>query len=185
MERAEVGKKNGEGLFTANTVKNIETILNSVRELRTISEYLKRKGVKSIGGWGGSIGASMLLLTSSMIKLDHLCLMIPVINWDTIIFDSPYMKDVLYRVKDNGFSETLLRNAYGTINPVNYQFDLNPERVQIMYAEYDQLTPPKMIIDFAESRGISKIVSYRRSHATILLTKQLYKDCGIFLDSLR
>jgi len=185
MERKEHGKDNGEGFFTADTEKNMQHILNAIRELRTISDYLKKKGVRHIGGWGGSIGAAMLLLTAQMVDLDHLCIMIPIINWETVFLGNEYMREIVERIKDSGYSEDLLFKAYGLINPVSYGLNINPMRIHIMYAEFDQLTPPDVITKYAIDHHISKITSYKRSHATILLTRKLYKDCGIFLDSLQ
>lgn len=184
LERIEEGKNNGEGLFTADVERNVQIFLNTVRELRTISEYLKGKGVQKIGGWGGSIGATMLLLTSQIIDLDHLCVMIPILDWETVLLNRKYMGGVVSRLKENGFDEDLLKEAYGLINPIKYNLNVDPERMHIMYAEYDQLTPPDVIIEYAKNNGISKVVSYKRSHATILLTRKLYKDCGQFLDFL-
>ncbi len=185
MERSETGRKNSEGFFTADAARNVDIILNSVRELRTISGYLKDKGVKSIGGWGGSIGAAMLLLGSQMVALDHLCIMIPIIDWDTVFLNNFHMKKIVDRITKEGVREDLLARAYGLINPANYSLNIDPDRIHIMYAEYDQLTPSKIIVDYAKEKRISKIVSYKRSHATILLTSKLYKDCGYFLDSLK
>ncbi len=185
MERTEDGRDNGEGFFSAYTERNIKVILNTVRELRTISHYLKDRGVKSIGGWGGSIGASMLLLMAQMVDLDHLCIMIPIINWETVTLKNTYMKNVLLRYEREGFSVETLMKAYGLINPISYPIRVKPERVHIMYAEYDQLSPEDAILNFARKNRITKIVSYKRSHATILLSDRLYEDCGMFLDSLK
>lgn len=184
LERTEPGRKNSEGFFTADTEKNVQNILNSVRELRTISEYLKEKNVRSISGWGGSIGASMLLLTSQMVELDHLSIMIPIINWETVIFENVYMKEIITRIKDTGISEDTLLKAYGLINPANYPLNINPVRTHVMYAEYDQLTPTSVILNYANKNNISSINSYQRSHATILLSRKMYTDYGRFLDTL-
>ncbi len=185
LERTEEGKKNGDGLFTANVERNIRIFLDTVRELRTISEYLYGKGVRSIGGWGGSIGSTMLLLTSQIIELDHLCIMIPVLDWETVFLNKTYMNGVMSSLNEKGFDEELLKEAYGLINPMRYRLNVTPDRMHILFADYDRLTPPKRIMDYAEKNGITKIISYKRSHATILLTRKLYKDCGHFLDSLK
>ncbi|MBN1847765.1 MAG: hypothetical protein JW932_04190 [Deltaproteobacteria bacterium] len=185
LERTEEGKENSEGLFTADVERNVKVFLNTVRELRTISEYLRGEGVQNIGGWGGSIGATMLLLTSQMVDLDHLCIMIPILDWGTVLLNKEHMGEVVSRLGENGFDEILIRGAYDLINPVQYELNMNPERIHVMYGEYDQLTPPDVIIEYAQNNGISKISSYERSHATILLTRKLYQDYGLFLDTLK
>ena len=184
LERTEAGKKNGEGLLTPDHEKNLFVLLNAVRELRTMIAYLKSNGVTRIGGWGGSIGATMLLLTAQTEEFDHLNMMIPIIDFNTVIFKNIHMRDAVARFERAGFSESLLTEAYGVVNPVKYQLRLNPDRVQMMYAEYDQLTPKSAVVEFAQKNNIKKLIAYPRSHATMLLTNKLYEDYGLFLDSL-
>jgi len=184
LERTEAGKKNGEGLLTPDHERNISVLLNSVRELRTMISYLKSNGVTKIGGWGGSIGATILLLTGQMEEFDHINIMIPVINLDTVLFKNMYMRDAVAQFEKSGISENLLTQAYGVVNPIKHQIKINPNRIQIMYAEYDQLTPESVMVTFAQKNNIKKIIAYPRSHTTMLLTYKLYDDYGLFLDSL-
>jgi hypothetical protein len=184
LERTEAGKSNGEGLLTPEHERNISVLLSGVRELRTMISYLKNRGVKTIGGWGGSIGATMLMLTAQTEELDHLNMMIPIIDFDTVIFKNRHMRDAVAQFKKAGFPESLLTEAYGIVNPVNYQLSIDPNRVQIMYAEYDQLTPESDMIKYSQKNNIKKIIDYPRSHATMLLTSRLFEDYGSFLNSL-
>ncbi len=184
LERKEAGKKNGEGLLTPNHERNISVLLSSVRELRTMISYLKSNGVTKIGGWGGSIGATLLLLTGHVEELDHLNIMIPIIDFDTVIFKNIHMRDTVAQFEKAGFSENLLEQAYAIVNPIKYKLAVDPNRIQIMYAEYDQLTPETAMIEFAKKNSIKKLIAYPRSHATMLLANRLYEDYGLFLDSL-
>ncbi|MCK7512318.1 MAG: hypothetical protein MZV70_55260 [Desulfobacterales bacterium] len=184
MERTEPGQKNGAGLLTSNPERNIYVLLNSVRELRTMISYLKQNGVTRIGGWGGSIGATILLLTEQIEEFDHINIMIPIINLETVVLKNYHMRDALAQFEKAGFSEDFLEQAYGIVNPSKYRMKVDPNRVQIMYAEYDQLTPVSAMLKYAEANKIKKLMAYPRSHATILLTSRLYDDYGLFLDSL-
>jgi len=94
------------------------------------------------------------------------------------------MRDAVARFEKAGFPESLLTEAYGIVNPVKYQLKIDPSRVQIMYAEYDQLTPEDAMIKFAQKNNIKKLIAYPRSHATMLLTRKIYGDYGLFLDTL-
>ena len=184
MERTEPGKKNGAGLFTSNPERNLFVLLNAVRELRTMIVYLKGKGATRIGGWGGSVGATILMLTEQTEAFDHINIMIPVINLETVVFQNIYMRDAVAQFEKAGFSEDILARAYGIVNPIKYPLRVDPGRVQIMYAEYDQLTPVEAILEYAKEQKISRLIAYPRSHATILMTCRLYEDYGLFLDSL-
>ena len=184
LERTEAGKNNGDGLFMSNPERNISVLLNSVRELRTMISYLKSNGVTKIGGWGGSIGATILLLAEQIEEFDHINIMIPVINLETVVFKNDYMCDAVAQFEKAGFSENLLERAYGIVNPIKYRLKVDPTRVQIMYAEYDQLTPVSAMLKYAQENKINKLIAYPRSHTTILLTSRLYDDYGLFLDFL-
>lgn len=184
LERTEAGAKSGVGMLTPDHERNITVLLNAVRELRTMISYLKNNGVTKIGGWGGSIGATMLLLTEQTEEFDHLNLMIPVIDFDTVIFRNEYMSGAVAQFEKAGYSINLLEQAYGIVNPIKYQLKVDPNNVQIMYAEYDQLTPEPAMIAFAQKNNIQKLRGYQRSHATMLLTRKIYGDYGLFLDTL-
>jgi hypothetical protein len=184
LERTEAGRENGKGLLTPDHARNITVLLNAVRELRTIISYLNSNGVTKIGGWGGSIGATMLMLTAQTEEFDHMNVMIPIIDFNAVIFRNIHMQDAVAQFEKAGFSENLLVQAYGIVNPIMYPLKIDPNRVQIMYAEYDQLTPEDAVIGFAKKNQIKRIITYPRSHATMLLTHKIYKDYGLFLDSL-
>lgn len=184
LERTEAGKRNGAGMLTPDHEKNISVLLNSVRELRTMISYLKRNGVTKIGGWGGSIGATMLLLTEQTEEFDHLNIMIPIIDFDTVIFRNKHLRGAVAQFEKAGYSINLLEQAYGIVNPIRYQLKVDPSRAQIMYAEYDQLTPEMDMAAFAQKNNIKKLIAYPRSHATMLLTGKIYGDYGLFLDTV-
>ncbi len=184
LERKKPGGGNGDGFMTSDNSRNIRLFINSVREVRTAVRYLKNEGVKSIGGWGGSIGATILLLSSTVEKYDHLTVMIPVLDLNLLALDNRYMQNVVRRMKKSGYSENEMRKAYRIVSPVNYPLSVAPERVLILYAEYDQFTPPDLIREYARNNKVKKILGYRRSHSTILLTSDMYSDYGRFLDSL-
>jgi hypothetical protein len=71
------------------------------------------------------------------------------------------------------------------VSPFNYPLTIASEKVLILYAEYDQLTPSDLIRVYARKNKIKNILGYRRSHSTILLTSDMYRDYGRFLDSLK
>lgn len=184
LERTVSGLENGEGFLRADTVKNIELIVQMIKELRTACEYLRGMGVKRIGGWGGSIGATALLQASRFEDFDHLCVMIPVINLKTIAVDNIEMKPVIERLIVSGYTKGALVEAYCAVSPEKNALTVNPSRVQILLARYDQMTSEKLIWRYAEKNNITNIKAYDRGHGTILLTSDMYNDYGSFLDKM-
>ncbi len=184
LERIQPGKKAGEGFFTADTERNLETVRISLCEIRTALSYLNSEGITNISGWGGSVGAALLWLTSIHIKFDHMALMIPIVDWNTIVFN-PGLKTVLNRNEKEGLSDGLIRSAYNYISPINYP-SLTPEgRIQVLYAEYDQLSPERNVLEFAGKWGITNIHGYDESHGSILIDDRMYNDYSEFLKEMQ
>jgi hypothetical protein len=171
----------GSGILGVNTSQNIRVLLESVREIRTVMVSLRKQGVTRIGGWGGSMGAAILWLVSAVEAMDHMSLMIPVLDWRTITLDPPEMAGLNRKIEASGITRQGLSEAYLSISPVSYPTKTKADRIQIQLGEYDQLNPEKFVRDFARDRGIKDVAGYNRSHATILLTPSLYEDYRIFL----
>ncbi len=184
LERIEKSKENSQGFMGASTLQNIKNIINAVKELRSIILYLKEQNVKSIAGWGGSMGVPMLLLAEQFYLFEHLTLMIPVFDWQTIFMNRLFKKKVLPKLKKRGFSLELLEKSFKLISPINYSLKINPDMVQILYGKYDQLNPIKTIFQYSKTNGIKNVIGYDRSHATILLDGDIYNDNKKFLKSI-
>jgi hypothetical protein len=183
LERIEEGREMGEGLFTGSHINNLETIQHVLHEIKTITGYLKKEGVTSLNGWGGSIGAAFLWLSSGSIKFDHMSLMIPIVDWNSIIFN-PGFKEVVERMKASGQSEQMIRAVYSRVNPMDYPTLTQPGNIQILYAKHDQLTPEGTIMEFSQRWGIANSKGYEESHASILINSAVYRDNAAFLETL-
>jgi hypothetical protein len=155
------------------------------REIRTAYKYLKSKNVNSISGWGGSTGASSLLIASGMDSFDNLNLMIPVVDWSDIALKNPMMQKIHIQLIQKGFSDSLLKLAYLKVSPVNYTSLTKPQNIQIQYSEYDQLIPAKTIEGYCTESGITYKPKYKTSHGTILLSDKMFSDYELFLNSLK
>ncbi len=183
LNRIEAGEEMGKGLFTGNNVNNLELVKHVQFEIGTAVSYLKNEQVKSISGWGGSIGAAFLWLASASVDFEHMTLMIPVVDWATIIFHED-MQEVVIKMNSSGISNNLLKRAYNSISPLYVPTRTDPDRIQILFARFDQLTPESKIIEFAEKWHITHVLGYDESHASILINKRIYEDNRLFLDRM-
>lgn len=183
LERIEPHRERGEGFATGSIVNNLEVIKHSLYEIRTVVAYMRSRGASSIGGWGGSIGGALLWLSSASIEYEHITLMIPIVDWNTVIFN-PRMAEVIDRMNNVGLSRELIRSAYKMINPFNIRSKTNSARVQILYAKHDQLTPESKILQFADKWKIRNVIGYEESHASILINNSMYDDNRRFLNTL-
>ena len=184
LDRIPEGKEAKEGLITGNVVKNLENLHALSEELNKGYCYLESIGVERIGAWSASIGSSALGLLAASREFDHISMMIPIIDWNTLIFSS-LLKDVREKIMGEYCSEKELRKAYTLVSPAAYELKTPPERVLIQYAKYDQLTPASIVEAYAEEREIPNINIYRESHATILLNKSMYSDYARFLEKMK
>jgi hypothetical protein len=184
LDRIPEGKEAKEGLITGNVVKNLENLHALSEELNKGYCYLESIGVERIGAWSASIGSSAIGILAASREFDHISMMIPIVDWNTLIFNSLF-EDVREEIMGTNCSEQTLRKAYTLVSPAAYELKTPPERVLIQYAEYDQLTPASIVEGYAEKREIPNINSYRESHATILLNRSMYKDYARFLEKMK
>lgn len=186
LERALPGKKDGEGFFAADTLENIRNYSLALKELRTVRLLLEKEGVRLQAAWGGSMGASWMFHLQKEHPFDHLCAMIPLLDWKGFFLDSKQMEPLVNRLAEAGFSRELLEKAYGPLSLTNMPSGSIPaERTLFLLAEKDQIASPKMARRFARSTGVSRVLEYPRSHGTILAHKRMYKDYETFLNQMR
>lgn len=184
LERKLPDKNDGDGFFTSNMQKNLITNLEELREIRTINRFLIKQGVEEISAWGGSMGASTLLLSTKFTKYNHITLMIPLIDWSEAVFSNNIFNSFVDSLMSSGFDSLSITKALGKISPVTYNIPINPDKTFVQYAKYDQLSSELIIQKYTQRNNITNVKSYKTSHATILLSRRLYKDYAAFLDSV-
>lgn len=169
LQRVAPGGEPGEGFLTSDPADNIALLLQGVRELRLGHAWLRSQGIARVGGWGGSMGASLLMLLSRVEALDHLAVMIPVLDWRALALDQPAMRPAVTALVAHGHTEALLRQAYGLVSPAAGPLGLDPGRVVVLAASHDQLTPAALTRRWVRTQGIDHVHWFDRSHATVLL----------------
>ncbi len=182
LERIHAGEKSGDGLLSADPETNLETVQTVLGELETGMNYLRGRGASSFSAWGGSMGAAFLLLLAEREHFDHLALMIPVLDWNSIM-GNPAMGGLRAGLRAAGYPDSLVEKAYRAISPMDRAWKPGSTRVLIQYARRDQLTPEAITLAFAKARGIEAL-GYDESHATILLSGKMFADYRRFLDGV-
>jgi len=182
LERIPPGRKAGEGFFSHDTVMNSKIITGCTSEIRSILKYFRTQGVKDISAWGGSMGASFLLLSAQYEFYSHLTVMIPVLDWNTLLLDNPGFCVLKQRLLSDGYPEKAIRNIYNKISPMHYSVITPPGQVLIMAAKYDQLTSTEVIENYRHVHNNPTIKIYDRSHSTILTDYNIYSDYAEQLD---
>ncbi len=176
MDRIPPGGKSGADFFTSNHERNIRMIAGCTSELRSLVRYFNKSGAAEVSGWGGSMGASFLLLSAAYEKYGNITVMIPVLDWNTLLLDSPYLCPMKDKMQGDGWNLEDVRSGYSMVSPVNVKLKIKPERFMIMFGEFDQLTPLSTLETYRARTGNPVTKFYPRSHSTILTDFGVYED---------
>lgn len=183
LDRLAPGQPEGKGLITGNLARNIEILKALSTEIARGYRYLSELGVESIGLWGGSIGASASLMLEPYLDFDHIAVMIPVVDWEVLI-SQPIFLDIKNVMASGACAEDDIRRAYRLVSADSLPLRISKDRVYIMAARLDQLTPLGVIEAYAAERGITNLSVYDESHSTILLNGGVYEGYARFLDKI-
>ncbi len=174
MERTPKGMKNGEGLLSYDSEESGRQLQAATRELQTGLTYLSNRGVRSIAGWGGSMGAMLLSRIAQSGKWKHMVWMIPVIDWNTIANNSeirPYLKPGADQVAKE-------------FSPIYHHIKVDPNRMMIQAGKWDVLNPIDQVRQFAHKYNIRNLKIYPSGHGAILLMDGVYRDYQAFLKKI-
>ncbi len=184
LERQTIGHGAGEGLLSIDTTVNLRTFAGTLADLRSGYAFLESEGVASVSGWGGSMGAALLWTLSSRDVLDHMSLLIPVVDWMTLLYN-PHLRRARELLEAAGLDRGLLSRAYAAFSPAGVRTLTSPGNIELLYAQWDQLTPMDQTLRFAREQGIEDLSGYGVSHTTMLLDRGIYDDYRTFLARMR
>ncbi len=173
----------GDDLFGADLSANLHTQRAMVREVRTIMAALHARGVSRIGMWAGSLGAAVGVVAASVESVDHIALMIPLLDWRTLMLEPESFQPVRERLRADGVDFDLLERALLAGSPVATSAVAPAGRGLLVFAEEDQLTPPLVNLSFAERHGFVA-TGYPVSHASILLVPGMYDQTTMFFRTM-
>ena len=190
LERQAPGKKSGEGLISSNLDDLVANMGASVRELDMALGWLKQNGYERIGAWGGSFGAANLLLLAQDTELDHLAVMIPLLDWNTIWASSPFA-GIQKQFESAGIPAAEVESVLAAISPRYARPpEIKTDRIQVLIADYDQLTPLSITNEYVGRLGsqggpLPQVYHFRESHSTILMNGGVYRAYREFLQAMK
>jgi hypothetical protein len=179
----------GRGLITEDPRDLLRHVASSVGEVAAGLGWLEAQGVRRIGAWGGSFGASILLLLGTEYRFDHISMMIPLIDWREL-WKSEALTDLRHAFVGAGYAETDLLSAFERISPLDKLPRTAPNRIQILFAELDQLSPASTVLEYADRLYGTLAIENRplygfgESHTTILLNPKVYRRYADFLEAM-
>ena len=110
--------------------------------------------------------------------------MIPVVDWNASIMQNKHFNSFIDSLTLDGCDSASIVKALRIMSPTAYKLPIKSDRIFVQYSKYDQLNSESVIKQFTKKNKIKNVKSYNTSHATILLSRKLYKDYADFLDSV-
>lgn len=182
LGRTPRGWASGDAVLAAELPDHLGVIAQGVADLRQLCAWLRAEGVPAVGGFGGSMGASMLLQVSRMDRsLDFYTGLIPLVRWDDLFLGPPEFQPLRDLVVAQGHDPRQLVALYAELDPAAVPPTLPPERVSLLVAEHDQVARRGPLVAWQRAWGLTRIRTYPRGHSTILLTPAIYSDFSAFL----
>jgi hypothetical protein len=182
LERTPNGFASGDAVFATSLVDHLDVFAQELSDVRRLVGWLRGQGARTVGGFGGSVGAMLLLKTATWDdSLDFLTVFIPMIRLAGVL-DSPDAEAMRRRVRAEGRSVDELKDLYAALDPTSDRPRIDPARISVLYGRYDLVAPPSAMLGWARSWGVTRLLAYDRGHALALFTGRMYGDYARLLD---
>jgi hypothetical protein len=182
LERTPRGFDSGDAVLATTLADHLDVFAQELSDLRRLVAWLRGQGVQTVGGFGGSVGAMMLLRMATWERsLDFLTVFIPMIRLAGVL-DSPDAEPMRRRVREDGRSVDELKGLYAALDPTFDQPQINPARISVLYGRYDLVAPPPATLAWARAWGVTRLLAYDRGHSLALFTRRMYGDYARLLD---
>jgi hypothetical protein len=160
---------------------HLNVYAQELSDVRRLITWLRAQGVRTLGGFGGSLGALMLLRTATWDRLDFLTVFIPMIRLASVL-DQPQADPLRRRIAAEARSPDVILSAYAALDPGPGRSLVDPGRISVLYGRYDQVATKAQTIAWARAWGVSRLHEYNRGHALALFTPSMYADYARLLD---
>jgi hypothetical protein len=182
LDRTPRGFASGDAVFDTGLADHLNVFAQELSDLRRLVAWLRAQGAPAVGGFGGSVGAMLLLRMATWDRsLDFLTVFIPMLHLGNVL-DGAEGEPIRARVRAEGSTVEELQRIYGALDPTAEEPGIDPKRVSVLYGRYDLVAPARATEAWARERGVSRLSGYERGHALALFTRRMYRDYARFLD---
>jgi hypothetical protein len=182
LERTPLGFDSGDAVFATDLADHLGVFAQELSDLRRLCAWLRGQGAKTVGGFGGSVGAMLLLRLSTWERsLDFLTVFIPMLRMADVL-DSPDAELMRQRLRAEGRSLEEVRRLYAALDPTASPPLVDPARISVLYGRYDLVAPAETTRAWARGWGVTRLHDYDRGHALALFTPGMYRDYARLLD---
>jgi hypothetical protein len=182
LDRTPAGFSSGDAVFATSTADHLAVFAQELSDLRRLAGWLRAQGVGTLGGFGGSMGALLLLRIATWDRaFDFLTAFIPVLALGDLL-ELPEAEPLRQRLAAEGRTVPEMAEIYRSLDPTTARPRLSPARISVLYGRYDPVATERRIGEWARAWGVTRLHAYPRGHALALFTPGMYADYAQILD---
>jgi dienelactone hydrolase len=182
LERTPRGFDSGDAVFATSLPDHLRVFAQELSDLRRLVAWLRAQGAPRVGGFGGSVGAMLLLRMATWeASLDFLTVFIPMLHLDEVL-GRPEAEPMRRRLRAESRSVEELARVYAALDPSLVRPRIDPARVSVLYGRYDLIAPAAATLAWARDWGVTRVHAYDRGHSLALFTGRMYRDYASLLD---
>jgi hypothetical protein len=182
LERTPRGFDSGDAVFATSPADHLNLFAQELSDLRRLIAWLRAQGAQTVGGFGGSVGAMLLVRVETWDSpLDFLTVFIPMIHLAGVL-DRSDAEPMRRRLREEGRSLDEMRRIYAALDPTLDPPRINPARISVLHGKYDLVAPASATLAWARAWGVTRLRAYERGHALALFTRRMYGDYARLLD---
>ncbi|HEY3450516.1 MAG TPA: prolyl oligopeptidase family serine peptidase [Myxococcales bacterium] len=184
LDRTPQGYGSGDAFLATDFIDHLHAFAQELSDLRSLTAWLRSRGVKDLGAFGGSMGGTMVLRLIGWEPLfDFVTAMQPVVDWNALI-RRPEMEPVRARLRVQGVSDEDVMLAYHAIDPRTAGAPrISPQRISLLYGRYDLIAGEGPLLSLKRQWGVGRVRVYDRGHAFISFGGRPVRDVGASLEA--
>jgi len=176
----------GEFFFSADVSRTRQAFLQATAELSAIFARLRQQSTVPIFLAGFSMGASIVLLLSTLLKdLEGACAINPPAGFPELIWTSPLCRTIRADLETAGVTAGMVATYFQDIDPIAIDRTLaDPGRILMIQALYDLVTEQRQYEALAKTWQFPHRQMYNAGHLNTLRVPRLADDMARFFDAL-
>ncbi|MGC4119180.1 MAG: prolyl oligopeptidase family serine peptidase [Myxococcales bacterium] len=183
LSRTPAGYGSGDAFLATDFIDHLRAFAQELSDLRALTAWLRERGVRDLGAFGGSMGGTMVLRLIGWAPIfDFVIAMQPVVDWNALIL-RPEMAPVRARLREQGVSDEDVMLAYHAIDPRTATAPrLSSQRITLLYGRYDLIAAEGPLLSLKRQWSIGRVRVYDRGHAFLTVGGRPSRDFGLALE---
>ena len=182
LDRSPPGVVSGDAVLATSLADHMNSYAQGLADLRVLVRWLRAQGVSTLGGFGGSAGAMLLLRMATWERsLDFLTLFNPMLRIGDVL-NRPDAAPARARLQADGHRLEDVQRVYASLDSTGDKPTLDPARLSVLYGRFDQLALESTTRAWAARWNVSRVVPHDCGHSLALLEREMYRDYAAQLD---